>query len=131
MTEYTVRYTLVQYEDEQTRYSAETVAEMAGVSLAELARYAGEGIVQPHRTSDGSPAYSLADLREVASAARLRREVDLDLETLEVIMHLRRQVVESHRQMEALRRSFMQRERDLLEIINQLRQQMAVEARWR
>lgn len=130
MTEYTIRYTLVRAAEAEPRVSANRAAAMAGADpdLLEICRR--EGLIYPERGPDGGPRYSPADVQRLTAIARLREEAQMDLETIEVVMHLRQQLVEVHCQMDALRRAFLQREQELLETISRLEQSLSSEASW-
>jgi DNA-binding transcriptional MerR regulator len=131
MAELTIRYVLVRHEDGEPVFTSAGAASLAGISLSELETWRGEGLVHPRTLSDGTIAYSLRDVHELACIARLQQEIDLDLEAIEVVLHLRAQVLDAYHRMEALRRSFVEREQELLDTITQLRRGMASEARWR
>lgn len=131
MTEFTIRYVLVRHEDKEPVYTPAGAAALAGISLSELETFQRAGLIDPRTLSDGTIAYSVRDVHELACIARLQDEIELDLETVEVVLHLRTQVLEAYHKMEALRRSFVQREQELLATINQLRRSEASEASWR
>lgn len=130
MAEYRIRYAIIRRESTEPLYSPKTAANLAGISLQTLELYRQKELVQPRPTPDGQPGYSLTDVYELSCIARLQEEVEFDLDTIEVVLHLRSQVFAMQREMEALRQRFLQREQELLETIHDLRRVLATEAPW-
>lgn len=131
MTEYTIRYAIVRREESESLYGPATAAAMAGIDLRELELYRREGLVRPRQRGDGTQGYALSDIREMSCIARLQREVELDLAAVEVVLHLRAQVFEAHREIRRTQETFLRREQELLQTIDELRRRFSAETRWR
>jgi DNA-binding transcriptional MerR regulator len=130
MTEYRIRYAMIGRKSAEPLYSPRTAADLAGISLQTLERYRQQELIRPRSTASGEPGYSRTDVYEISCIARLQEEVEFDLDTIEVVLHLRSQVFAVQQEMEALRQLFLQREQELLETIHELRGTLATEARW-
>jgi len=79
----------------------------------------------------GGLGYSAADIRRLARIRRLREDLGLNFPAVEVVLHLRRRIIELLLELDELERQMIQREQVLLEEIQRLRRQLATEARWR
>ena len=130
MAEHRIRYAIIRRESAKTLYSPRTAAELAGISLQTLELYRKMELVQPRHTAAGEPGYSLTDIHELSCIARLQEDVEFDLDTIEVVLHLRSQVFAVQQEMETIRQRFLQREQELLETIQELRRALAMEAPW-
>lgn len=130
MTQYSLRYTLVRYEETRPGYSAQEAAASAGMTLEELQQCLEEGLVTPKRQSSGHLVFSDAEVDRLWRIHRLHSEVELDLDAIEVVMHLRDQLLDLQRETFELRRAMARREQELQEALRQLRQQLAVESDW-
>jgi hypothetical protein len=89
-----------------------------------------EQLVQVQITSSGEEGFSRAEVRRLVRIQRLCQDLDLDLGAVEVVLHLRRQVMDLQAQMEGLEQQMLQRERALLNEIQTLRRRLAADANW-
>jgi MerR family transcriptional regulator, heat shock protein HspR len=127
MTQVRVRYSMVQPQQIEPLYTPRVAAALAGISQQALDQYRRRGLVQPQRKPGSGEGYRAADIRRLISIRRLRQEVDLDLGAIEVVLHLRDQVLELQREMEDRRQDAARREEELLETIHELRDRLAKE----
>ncbi|MCD6289140.1 MAG: MerR family transcriptional regulator [Anaerolineae bacterium] len=122
---------IVRHADDEPNYTAETAARLAGISQAFLRRCVREGLVQPKVMPGGGLGFSTRDVRHLARIRRLRDDLGLDLAAVEVVLHLRRQVVDLLIELSEQEHQALIRERQLLMEIQELRRQLAEDALWR
>ena len=111
-------------------YSRRTAARLAGISVDFLLRCEREQLVEPRRFADGQVGYSAADIRQLARIRRLRRSLGLDFSAVEVVLHLRRQIIETRALVVQMEREMERREREWQKEIEALRRQLAQEFNW-
>ena len=116
---------------EEPLYTRPAAARLAHVSLEFLRRCEQERFLQPRPLPDGGAGYSVADIRRLARIRRLRQSLELDMPAVEVVLHLRRQVVELQTLLDQMEKEMEQREQMWLREIRELRRQMAQEMKWR
>jgi DNA-binding transcriptional MerR regulator len=121
---------IIRYEEEGTLYTRPVAAQLARVSLDFLRRCELEQIVRPRPLPGGGVGYTAADIRRLARIRRLRRSLGLDMPAVEVVLHLRRQVVELQTYLAELETEMELREQEWLHEIQELRRQLSQEANW-
>jgi MerR family transcriptional regulator/heat shock protein HspR len=84
------------------RYMIGVVAEMLKVHPQTLRFYEKKGLVRPGRTEGQTRMYSEEDLEEIARLLRLTRDLGVNLAGVEIIIKMRRRMVEMQRQIEDL-----------------------------
>lgn len=117
--------------EEEPLYTRPVAARLARVSLEFLRHCEREQLVQPRPLPDGSLGYTAADVRRLARVRRLRQSLQLDMPAVEVVLHLRRQVIELQTLLDQLEMEMEERERAWLREIQELRRQLAQEIDWR
>jgi DNA-binding transcriptional MerR regulator len=116
--------------EEEPLYSRQVAAQLARISLEFLQRCEREQFVRPRSMPGGGVGYTVADIRRLARVRRLRYSLGLDLPAVEVVLHLRRQVVELQTDLARLEMEMEQREQAWLREIQELRRQLAQEVKW-
>lgn len=124
-------YALIRHQEIEPKYTPAVAAALAGISLQQLEAWRRAGLVAPKVRVDGTLGYGVADIRRLHRIRRLQTELGLDLGAVEVVLHLRSQVQELQREMQALRQAMVQREESMLHTIRQLRRQLADDTQWR
>lgn len=112
-------------------YPRPVAAQLARVSLDFLRRCERENLVQPRTLPGGDVGYTAADIRRLARVRRLRYSLELDMPAVEVVLHLRRQVVELQTYLDQLELEMERREQEWLREVQELRRQLAQELKWR
>lgn len=115
---------------DEPRYTRMTAAELANVSLEFLEKCEREQLVRVRISRSEAPVYSARDIRDIARIARLHRDLDLDLAAIEVVLHMRRQVLDLREQLADLELEMLQREEGLRKELNTLRRRLATESIW-
>ena len=78
------------------------VAEMLKVHPQTLRFYEKKGLVRPGRTEGQTRMYSEEDLEDVARLLRLTRDLGVNLAGVEIILKMRRRMIEMQKQIEDL-----------------------------
>ena len=83
-------------------YMIGVVAEMLKVHPQTLRLYEKKGLIRPSRTEGKTRMYSPEDVEEIARLLRLTRDLGVNLAWIEIILKMRRRVVEMQKQIEEL-----------------------------
>ena len=83
-------------------YMIGVVAEMLKVHPQTLRFYEKKGLVKPGRTEGQTRMYSEEDLEEIARLLRLTRDLGVNLAGVEIILKMRRRMIDMQRQIEDL-----------------------------
>lgn len=83
-------------------YMIGVVADMLGVHPQTLRMWERKGLITPSRSEGQTRLYSADDLEEIARLVRLTRDLGVNLAGAEIILKMRRRMIEMQRQMEAL-----------------------------
>jgi len=83
-------------------YMIGVVAEMLNVHPQTLRFYEKKGLVRPSRTVGRTRMYSAEDIDELARLLRLTRDLGVNLAGIEIILKLRRRMLEMQKQIEDL-----------------------------
>ena len=83
-------------------YMIGVVAEMLKVHPQTLRFYEKKGLVRPGRTEGQTRMYSEEDLEEIARLLRLTRDLGVNLAGVEIILKMRRRMIDMQRQIEDL-----------------------------
>jgi MerR family transcriptional regulator, heat shock protein HspR len=121
---------VVQTADDEALYPRLRAAELAQMSLEMLIQCEEEQLVAARAMAGGQPGYTAADIRRLARVRRLCDELGLDLATVEVVLHLRHQVLLLLAELEEREAQMARREQELLGEIRQWRSRYAQEPDW-
>ena len=83
-------------------YMIGVVAEMLNIHPQTLRFYEKKGLVRPSRTVGRTRMYSAEDVEELARLLRLTRDLGVNLAGIEIILKLRRRMLEMQKQIEDL-----------------------------
>jgi MerR family transcriptional regulator, heat shock protein HspR len=83
-------------------YMIGVVAEMLKVHPQTLRFYERKGLFRPSRTEGRTRMYSPEDVEEIARLLRLTRDCGVNLAGVEIILRMRRRMVEMQKQIEDL-----------------------------
>ena len=121
---------IIRSEEEEPLYSRQVAAQLARISLDFLRRCESERFVQPRRLPTGEVGFTASDVRRLARVRRLRYSLGLDLPAVEIVLHLRRQVIDLQNYLAELEKEMEIREQERLREIQELRFRLSQEARW-
>ena len=83
-------------------YMIGVVAEMLKVHPQTLRFYEKKGFVRPSRTEGQTRMYSAEDVEEIARLLRLTRDLGVNLAGVEIILKMRRRMIDMQKQIEDL-----------------------------
>ena len=83
-------------------YMIGVVAEMLNVHPQTLRFYEKKGLVRPSRTVGRTRMYSTEDVDDLARLLRLSRDLGVNLAGIEIILKMRRRMIEMQKQIEDL-----------------------------
>jgi len=83
-------------------YMIGVVAEMLKLHPQTLRIYERKGLIRPSRTVGRTRLYSPEDVEEIARVVRLTRDLGVNLAGVEVILKMRRRMLEMQKQIEDL-----------------------------
>ena len=83
-------------------YMIGVVAEMLNVHPQTLRFYEKKGLVRPSRTVGRTRMYSAEDIDELARLLRLTRDLGVNLAGIEIILKMRRRMIDMQKQIEDL-----------------------------
>jgi MerR family transcriptional regulator, heat shock protein HspR len=83
-------------------YMIGVVGEMLKLHPQTLRMYEKKGLIRPSRTEGKTRMYSAEDVEEIARLVRLTRDLGVNLAGVEIILKMRRRMLEMQAQMEQL-----------------------------
>jgi MerR family transcriptional regulator/heat shock protein HspR len=83
-------------------YMIGVVAEMLRLHQQTLRMYERKGLIRPSRTEGRTRMYSAEDVEEIARLVRLTRDLGVNLAGAEIILKMRRRMLDMQRQIEDL-----------------------------
>lgn len=115
---------------DESYYPRPRAAQLANISLEFLERCEVARLVEVRIVRGREPEYSVQDVRQLALIGRLYQVVGIDFQDLEIVLHLRSQLLDLQQQMEEMERQHMDREEQLLRELVELRRRLADQAEW-
>jgi len=83
-------------------YMIGVVAEMLKLHPQTLRMYEKKGLIRPSRTEGRTRMYSSEDVEEIARVIRLTRDLGVNLAGIEIILKMRRRMLDMQHQLEDL-----------------------------
>jgi MerR family transcriptional regulator/heat shock protein HspR len=83
-------------------YMIGVVAEMLRLHPQTLRMYEKKGLIRPSRTEGRTRMYSSEDVEEIARVVRLARDLGVNLAGIEIILKMRRRMLDMQHQLEDL-----------------------------
>jgi MerR family transcriptional regulator/heat shock protein HspR len=83
-------------------YMIGVVAEMLKLHPQTLRMYEKKGLIRPSRTEGRTRMYSSEDVEEIARVVRLARDLGVNLAGIEIILKMRRHMMDMQHQLEDL-----------------------------
>lgn len=84
-------------------YTIRVAAELCGMHEQSLRLYERRGLITPNRTRGNARRFTEADIEQIRFIKRLVDDLGVNLAGVEVIMHMRQQLLEAQRALDALR----------------------------
>jgi MerR family transcriptional regulator, heat shock protein HspR len=89
---------------ESRYYTIKVAAELCGMHEQSLRMYERRGLIAPRRSPGNIRRFSDEDVEQVRFIKRLVDELGVNLAGVEVIMHMRQQLIEIQQELQELRR---------------------------
>jgi hypothetical protein len=105
-----------------TLYPAPVFTRLARVSFDLLYECEREGVIMGYNMPGGIRGYRLEDVYVLRRIYRLRRELDLDLHSAEIVMTMAQQIRNLRADIQMLQERAKRREQELLDEIRRLRE---------
>ncbi|NWG20499.1 MAG: helix-turn-helix transcriptional regulator [Chloroflexi bacterium] len=87
----------------QRYYTIKSAAALCGMHEQSLRLYERRGLIRPQRSPGNIRRYSDLDIEQIRFIKRLVDDLGVNLAGVEVILHMRHQLVEAQRELDALR----------------------------
>jgi MerR family transcriptional regulator/heat shock protein HspR len=84
-------------------YTIKIAAELCGMHEQSLRMYERRGLISPRRSPGNFRYYSDSDIEQIRFIKRLIDDLGVNLAGVEVILHMRRQMLEMQQELDALR----------------------------
>ena len=91
---------------EEQFYTIKMAAELCGLHEQSLRMYERRGLITPRRSPGNIRHFTDADVERVRFIKRLVADLGVNLAAVEVILHMREQLVETQQELAALRRKY-------------------------
>lgn len=91
---------------EKQSYTIKVAAELCGLHEQSLRMYERRGLIAPRRSPGNIRRFTDADVERVRFIKRLIDDLGVNLAAVEVILHMREQLVEVQQELAALRRQY-------------------------
>lgn len=118
------------FPQDEPRYTRIIAAQLANITLEFLERCEVEHLIDVRIMSGDQPGYSAQDVRHLIRIRRLHEDLEIDFPALEVVLNMRRQLLDLQAQLEAFERQATEREQRLRSELVNLRRRFADEADW-
>jgi len=115
---------------DQLRYTRTIAVQLAEISLEFLERCEAERLIEVRTVRVAEPSYSAQDIRQLSLIHRLHEVLGIDIQDLEVVLHLRSQLLDLQNQMQETERQWIAREEQLLNEMIDLRRRLSEDADW-
>src|SRR5512138_2809439 len=89
---------------EKQYYTIKIAAELCGMHEQSLRMYERRGLIAPQRSPGNIRRFSDEDVEQIRFIKRLVDDLGVNLAGVEVILHMRQQLMEAQGELEALRR---------------------------
>jgi MerR family transcriptional regulator/heat shock protein HspR len=87
----------------KTHYTIKAAADLCGLHEQSLRMYERRGLITPRRSQGNIRLFSAEDIERIRFIKRLVDELGVNLAGVEVIMHMRRQLIAAQQELELLR----------------------------
>ncbi len=124
-------YHLIVRSDQEDRiYPREVAARLARMPLDMLELCEEAELIRARRIATGGAGFTTADIRHLERIRRLQDDLGLDLAAVEVVLHMRRRMIELLQEVNDIEQRMLQREQELHREIRRLRRQVSESGRW-
>ncbi|SRR5690606_618293 len=118
-------------EDDEPRYPRDDVLQLARITLEMLQRCEDEELIRPRPLAGGGEGYSEQDIFHLARIRRLQQDLGLNMAGVEVVLHMRRQMLQLQEQMAEVQAEMRRQEAKWLRELQEMRRRTAIQGQWR
>jgi MerR family transcriptional regulator/heat shock protein HspR len=104
---------ILRAEDDEPLYLRSLAIRMARITPDFLVLCEKEGLVQARTMTGGGKGFDSRSIERLALIRRLHRELELDLEIVDMVIHLRKQIVDLQQEIEIIEQRVRAREQSL------------------
>jgi DNA-binding transcriptional MerR regulator len=97
---------------EEQLYVRSVAARLAGVTLDFWVSCEEEGLVVSHRMTGGGRGFRMTDIQQMELVWRLHRDLEIDLAAVDIVLRMRRQIIDLKSEVESLQRRAEERDRE-------------------
>jgi DNA-binding transcriptional MerR regulator len=115
---------LLRAEDDEPVYIRSLAARLARIPLDFLVLCEREGLVESKVMTGGGTGFTIHNIQQLTVIRRLHQELDLDIETIDLVLHMRRQIIDLQNRLRQAERQSRHREQKLLAELQDLRRVM-------
>jgi hypothetical protein len=112
-------------------FSLPIAAKLARISAELIEQCIAEGLVEPRTMLGGGVGLTAGEVRRLARIRSLHEDLELDIYAIQVVLRMRRQVVQLLDRVEEIEQRSARREQLLLGEIRTLHRRLAEEPDWR
>ena len=87
----------------KTHYTIKTAADLCGLHEQSIRAYERRGLIAPQRSQGNIRLFSPDDIEQIRFIKRLTDDLGVNLAGVEVILHMRQQLLEAQRQLAELK----------------------------
>lgn len=116
---------MTNFPQDEPRYTRNVAVQIANVTQEFLEKCETEQLIKMKAVREEEPGYSIQDVRQLALIYRLHEILGISFQDLEVVLHLRNQLLEMQEEMEILEQQMLAREEQLRREMVILRQRLA------
>lgn len=121
---------IVRSDQDDHIYPREVAARLARMPLDMLELCEQAELIRARRLSGGATGYTAAEVRRLERIRRLQEDLGLDLSAVEVVLHMRRRMIELLQEVENIEQRMLRREAELHSEIRRLRRLVSEPGRW-
>lgn len=121
---------MIYTQEQEMIYLRSSAARLAGVSEDFLIRCEQEELITCISDAGGKTGLDRKAIRRLSLIKRLQRDLALDFETIDLVLHLRRQVIDLQDELNRLERLSRQKELRLLAELQELRRELTQDGRF-
>ena len=118
-------------EQEGTLFTREVAARLARISVEFLDQCAKEDLVRLQVMRGGGLGLSLQELRRLVRIRRLKEDLALDMPAIEIVLRMRRRMIDLMRELDELERSMARREEELMAEVRILQRRLSEGYNWK
>jgi len=116
---------------DELRFTRTVAVQLANISLELLERCETERLIEVHTIQEDELVYSVSDVRQLARISRLHEVLGIAVEDMDVVLHLRNQLIELHEQLQEIEQQSIAREEMLMSELIEIRKLLAEEVDWK